>query len=87
MAKAKVTTQVLELTLTLDGNEAQFLADLLANVGGDPEYSRRRYADVITASLRDVGIRSTYPLSDTDSYDYVSFKNDIPAAIKKNQVT
>ena len=78
MAKAKVIKQSGELTLTLDGNEAQFLADLLAKVGGHPEYSRRRYADAITASMQDAGIKFNYPIHDTDSYQHVIFKNDIP---------
>lgn len=45
--------------LVLTIAEAQALADILLYVGGDPELTRRKYADAIQAALRSVkGISS-----------------------------
>lgn len=53
---------VIEVTLTLTGEEAQCLADILASVGGTPN-SRRRFSDQIRKALAGVGydwLRSPY---------------------------
>lgn len=44
---------VVELRLTLD--EAETLVDILYHIGGNPETTRRRYADSISDALNEVG--------------------------------
>lgn len=44
------------VTLELTANEAQFLADLTALIGGHPRRSRRRYADTINLALGKAGV-------------------------------
>lgn len=46
-----------DITLLLTQEEAQFLYDVLCNIGGDPEKSRRRYANTIIEGLVANGIR------------------------------
>jgi hypothetical protein len=46
-----------DTTLILTEREAQFLADLLAHVGGDPYKSRRKYAANISHALSAVKIQ------------------------------
>ena len=72
--KEEVVTSV---TLTLDADEAQFLADVLAKVGGDPTYSRRRYQTPISTALRDAGVSYQYPIPDTER-GTITFNDDIP---------
>lgn len=40
-----------EYMMTLSAEEMKFIRDLLRNVGGDPNNSRRRYADSILKSI------------------------------------
>jgi hypothetical protein len=49
----------LGITLTLRTEEAEFLVDLMQRIGGDPTRSRRRIADLLSATLRGVGIKPT----------------------------
>ena len=44
--------------LYLGPEEAQFLVDLLARVGGDPKNTRRVYADSISAALMLSGLNN-----------------------------
>lgn len=45
-----------KVTLELTEDEARFLADVLASVGGDYRHSRRKFQSAITDALGDVGI-------------------------------
>jgi hypothetical protein len=47
--------ETVELTLTAD--EAQFIADVLARVGGDYHESRRGHSQFIAAALSDAGVQ------------------------------
>lgn len=61
MAYAKKQEKVVEVRktyiLTLDENEAQALYDVLAKVGGDRDYSRRKFIDSIYTCLFETGLR------------------------------
>lgn len=64
MAKAsltEITRTITERTvrLTLTEEEAQFLIDLTALIGGSPTRSRRRHNDSIRDALRDAGLDRT----------------------------
>lgn len=70
MAKAtKVETKAVviqgktEVTLVLDGAEAQFLMDVLASIGGCGDTTRRKHQERISDALRGVG----YSFTSTDS--------------------
>ena len=56
MATATTTYVAPVYTLTLNQAEAQTLRDILDNVGGDPDMSRRCYAEKIKAALESVGV-------------------------------
>lgn len=56
MAKARITLKE-NVKLTLTADEAQALADILANIAGSPELSRRGLADNISDALHRVGFR------------------------------
>lgn len=59
MAKAKVTGKkitIKELTLTLTGDEAQFLTDVFAKISGDVKDSRRKYQVSIMEALHEAGM-------------------------------
>jgi hypothetical protein len=59
MATAALNKEVVEtvtgVTLDLTKNEAQFLADILCTIGGDPRKSRRKHADDIATALSGQG--------------------------------
>ena len=64
MAKATVKQKIESVTLELDGDEAQFIADVMFRVGGNLRSSRRRYAAELLDALRDahvVGRASSNP--------------------------
>jgi phytoene/squalene synthetase len=48
-----------EVTLVLNGDEAQFLADIMGRIGGDSQHSRRRHADAIARALGIVNFHSS----------------------------
>lgn len=52
-----VEVETTVMALTLDGDEAEFLLDLMQKIGGDPTTTRRKYADRIRHVLYDAGIR------------------------------
>lgn len=52
--------QPFEVMLTLNEQEAQTLADILAKVGGVPETTRRRHASAIAGALEEAGVRFHY---------------------------
>lgn len=58
--KKIVTTTTPGVVLTLDDEEAQVLADLLAKVSG-PTSGRRGVRDRIARAMEDVGVKWTYP--------------------------
>lgn len=63
MAKASVDIQVQTIrtkavTLLLSEEEAQFVADVLARVGGSPTGSRRKYQDGISRALDKAGYQA-----------------------------
>lgn len=76
--KPVVEEVVTGVTLTLDKDEAQFLADVLAKVGGSPEYSRRRHQQPISDALASAGIKHQYPLPDVNRNSGISFEDDRP---------
>ena len=48
-----------EVTLVLTDEEAQFLTDILASVGGSSKTSRRKYQDSISGALCAIGYEFT----------------------------
>lgn len=58
---AKATTTYVEpiYTLTLSEVEAQTLRDILDNIGGDPDMSRRKYAENMKAALESVWVTAS----------------------------
>ena len=65
MAKGTKTTNRVPTTtyrdvnayeLILSQDEAQALADILSKVGGNPDTSRRKFANAIFVALRHVGV-------------------------------
>lgn len=72
----KVERIILEegVVLRLTRDEADFLADILDRVGGNPEKSRRRYQHEISDALVGAGIRGT-------SYGDVSATEGGPGSI------
>jgi hypothetical protein len=68
MATATTKTKVISVTLTLDGDEAQALADILNRVGG-PTEGRRRHADALYGALGSVGVAGDYKADDLDDRD------------------
>jgi hypothetical protein len=60
MAKAeKVLPKEPEYLLTLSGNEAQFIYDVMYMIGGDPKLSRRKYATELLRTLSRVGFTNS----------------------------
>lgn len=52
------------VVMTLTEEEAQFLADVLSYISGDPKHSRRKHAEALFAALEDVGIHLTPNVTD-----------------------
>lgn len=64
---------VKEVTLEMSEVEANFLADLLKCVVGNPDTSRRRHADAMFEAMRMLGIHG-YGCKDMDPCsDYITF--------------
>lgn len=59
MAKATSTHVAPTYSLELNHDEAQTLRDILDNVGGSPENTRRKYADNILHAMHSVGLRAS----------------------------
>ncbi|RQU14203.1 hypothetical protein DF152_17210 [Burkholderia cenocepacia] len=68
--------------LSLSDAEATFLVDVLANVGGNAAYTRRKYSDAISAALYRAGVRGL-PRND---YGYVPDISKSQGAIYFEQV-
>ncbi len=67
-----------EATIVISGDEAQFLRDVLYQIGGSPEKSRRRYADSLLKMFHeDLGIKTDGQAEDIDpKYRAIYFKNE-----------
>jgi hypothetical protein len=48
-----------DVELKLSRQEAQFLRDIVSNIGGSPQASRRKHADSIREALQGVGYDSS----------------------------
>ena len=60
MAKASKTEKIVsEVSITLSGDEANTLCDILDRVGGCPDTSRRAHADAILWALKRLNIGTT----------------------------
>lgn len=73
MAHATTTYVEPTYTLTITQVEAQTLRDILDNVGGDPDMSRRCYAEKIKAALESVGV-TTSKIDDLHDNSAIYFK-------------
>ena len=61
MANCDMAVKVVEVknyVLSLSEQEAGALLDILANVGGDPEYSNRKYVDSMYEALLRAKVKS-----------------------------
>lgn len=64
-----VTKQRHDVTvLELEQDEARFLSELLAHIGGNTRTSRRKHQRAITAALADAGYPAGANASDLDGY-------------------
>jgi hypothetical protein len=82
MAKAEVVREALpikEVVLTLSADEAQFLSDVLAMIGGAPT-TRRRFANAIGRALDKVGVGYKAPFTDVSQTHQRSiwFYDEVP---------
>lgn len=81
MAKAeKVLPKEPEYLLTLSGNEAQFIYDVMYMIGGDPKLSRRKYATELLRTLSSVGFANPgdgLVPGVHNSYKFIWFNNDM----------
>lgn len=75
MAEATADT-VTTVVLTLNEEEAWFLADVMSCIGGDPSKSRRKHETAIAAALKNIGFhfeqspyRDAYGVSDLRKSD------------------
>ncbi len=64
-----------DITLLLTPEEAQFLYDVMCRIGGDPEKSRKRYADTIIEGLKANGIKGWNPPDDIDKMQRAIYFN------------
>ena len=77
MATASSEATNLEVTLVLSEAEAQFLADVFGQIGGDRFHSRRGLSDSIAAALYGVGYvwhGSSYQGDKQDHEGSITFK-------------
>lgn len=59
MANVEVKCIIESVMMTLTSEEANTLRDILANIGGCPDSSRRKYAEAIAEALDGAGITGT----------------------------
>lgn len=64
-----------QISLTLTQDEAQVLADVLSCIGGDPEYSRRKFTKSVADKLEHFGI------THMSRYDYEEVSFDMGGTI------
>lgn len=55
-AESRMERIVTRVDLSMTADEAQFLADVMARIGGSPSNTRRRFAESITKALHGAGI-------------------------------
>lgn len=82
MAKATNSTVTIvkqEIALYLDEKEALALADVLGNIAGDRQNSRRKYTNSIAMALREANVNTTSELTGFEPRDIdgiISFEID-----------
>lgn len=79
-----VPAGVKSLKIELNAEELQFLTDVLNNIGGCPDASRRRIATALRNALNSSGV-DTEPKCPSDLNGSIFFEDtDITKTVKKN---